>query len=191
MVGSACQQLKRVRQKMQDCVEAVLSSRGTPRKIDDESATRDAADAAAESREGCLFDTAEAYLLGDAWNQAVTDGECGFGRNIALREACTTGGQDEIGPFCGIAQRGGELIAVVGDHLRINDLCAIFAQQPDEEWARDVGLGSGGTTIARGNHDGGSTRQRESCLLHLPRIADVRPNAPGCSAIRQGHTTER
>jgi hypothetical protein len=52
-------------------------------------------------------------------------------------------------------------------------------------------LGSGGTTIARGNHDGGSTRQRESCLLHLPRIADVRPNAPGCSATRQGHTTER
>jgi hypothetical protein len=34
-------------------------------------------------------------------------------------------------------------------------------------------LRSGSTAVTGRNHDGGSTRQRKSCFLHLPRIAEV------------------
>jgi hypothetical protein len=41
-------------------------------------------------------------------------------------------------------------------------------------------LSSRSAAIAGGNHDGRSTRQRQSCFLHLSRIAEVRQKLRGC-----------
>jgi hypothetical protein len=188
MVGLSRKYIKRVRQQVQDRVEAVLGAGRAARKVDDECAAGDAADTPAKRCECCLLEAAEADLLGNAGNEAVTNCQSDLGGNIALREACAARGEDEVSMLSGVVQGGCELDMVVWDYLGINHLRAVLAQQAYQERAGDVCLCACGAAIARGNHDGGPSRQTKRRLLHLPRIADVRPSAPGCSALRQRNT---
>ena len=132
MLGLSCQQIERVRQQVQYGVEAAFCAGRAPGKIDDEGAACDSGDGAAESCVGCLFEPMEADLLGDARDEPVTDGERGLGSDISLCHARTAGGQDEVGALCGFTECRNEVLEVIGDYLRINDLRTVFAKQTDE-----------------------------------------------------------
>ncbi len=117
MLGVSGQQFQSMGQQVKDGLEAVPGACGASGQVDDQGTPGDPADAPGKRCKGCLIQAAKADLLGDPGDEAVTHIECGFRRNVALRQAGAAGGQDEIGALCGIAKSGGELAAVVGDDL--------------------------------------------------------------------------
>jgi hypothetical protein len=106
-----------VRKKRQQRAETALGARRASGKVYYKCAACDACNAAAESRKRGLRDTVQPKLFSDPGHKPIADGGRGFGGYVALRESCSSGGEYEIRTSGGLAQRGGQQVTLIWEHL--------------------------------------------------------------------------
>ena len=152
-VGVVREQLERVRERRLQHREPVAAPAGRAGEIDDERRTDDARRTAREQPVRRLRDRVRPQRLRDPRRLAVEHVARRLGRDVARREPRAAGREDERAPSRELADRRGDLIALVGNDPPL-DVVAVGAQQLLERVAASVLARPGDDPVRDGQHRG-------------------------------------
>jgi hypothetical protein len=182
MLGVAGEEIQGVGEEREDGAERAFGSARAAGEVEEEGVAGgmgdDAAEASAECGVGGVVGAGLADEFGEAGDEAVADGERGFGGDVAGGEAGAAGGEDEVGAGGGFAQGGGEVVELVGEGEGFEEMRAGGGEEVGEGGAGEVGLRAGETAVADGDDDGGAAGER-SGGWHVSRIDGSTRNGAG------------
>jgi len=108
------------------------------------------------SSERSVLRAFEPNKLGQPRHQAVADGKRRLRCDIAGGEAGTAGSDDQLSRGSRAAERGDDLIQLVGHDDSRDDPRSGISQQLGYRWPGDIDLLAGEAAVAGGDHHGGS-----------------------------------
>ena len=116
---------------------AVAAAAGRAGEVDDQRAAGDASDAAGQQAVRRLRDRVGAQRLRDSRRLAVERVARRLRRHVARREAGAAGREDDSRDGGELAERGGDLLSLVGDDAAL-DVVAVALQELGEQVAAPV-----------------------------------------------------
>ncbi len=160
MRGLAGEQVERVGQQVEHGAEGAGCAGGASGKVEQQRAAGgvdvDAAETAAEGCEGGLAQAVLADELGDAGDEAVAEGECGLGGDVAGAEAGAAGGDEQGDGGRGGAEGCGEVGEVVGPDEGVEHVRAGLGEDGCDGGAGEIDLIAGEAAVAGGEDDRGA-----------------------------------
>ncbi len=137
--GLAGQQIDGVRQDVQHGAQRLRCASRTARQIEDERASADAAQAAAQHGEWRLGRAFGAHSLGNAVDQLGADGAGGFRRYVARGNASAARSDDQLRLPAQADERRLDGCLLIRNDFLVRDFKSVLAQQPDGRRAGDIG----------------------------------------------------
>jgi TonB family protein len=172
-----------MRQQRKDGAERAFGSARAAGKVQDQrsAGARDVpSNPANAAAKGSIRSVPSAVLpqqLGNARNEPRADSERGLRRNVARGKSCASGGKHQGGSAGGFAQGSGKAVELIGQHQRIEQLCAGLGEKTRHGRPGEVSLRTGKAAVADGQDDGGAAGE-SSGWRHISRIdADARNRA--------------
>jgi hypothetical protein len=156
MRGVAGQEVEGVGELREDSLEGIGGAGGGAREVEDEGGAERPAETAAESGEGRALGRVLADELGEAGNEALADGEGGFGGEVAGGEPSAAGGEHQRGASGGVAEGFGEARELVGEREVVEDQRAGCGEEAGDSRAGEVDLRAGVASVADRDDDGGA-----------------------------------